>query len=150
MSPITPASYRDVFNLLEQYNVRYVVIGGVAVVLHGHLRLIADLDIVIAAAPAEQNRALQVLLMAGFVPSIPVPLNLLRMLRMFDQSERELDVFVKHYIAFDDLWNESIQIGIGESSARVVSLEHLVQLKRMTARPHDLSDNEALLALRAS
>jgi hypothetical protein len=150
MSPITPGSYRDVFNLLEQYNVRYVVIGGVAVVLHGHLRLIADLDIVIAAAPAEQNRALQVLLMAGFVPSIPVPLNLLRMLRMFDQSERELDVFVKHYIAFDDLWNESIQIGIGESGARVVSLEHLVQLKRMTARPHDLSDNEALLALRAS
>ena len=36
-----------VFSALEQARVRYLVVGGVAVVLHGHLRVTADLDLVV-------------------------------------------------------------------------------------------------------
>jgi hypothetical protein len=143
-----PAAYGDVFDALERNCVRYVVVSGVAVVLHGHVRPVFDLDIVIAASAEEQNRALQTLMHAGFVPTIPVPLSFLTVLRMFDQSAREIDVFARYHISFNELWADSEQISVGDHTARVASLEHLLRAKRITARPHDLMDVEALLALR--
>jgi hypothetical protein len=140
--------YGDVFDALQRKGVPYVVVSGVAVVLHGHIRPVFDLDIVISSSPDEQNYALQTLMQAGFVPSIPVPLNLLTVLRMFDQSAREIDLFVRYHISFNELWASSEQKRVGDHVARVVSLDHLLQAKRITGRSHDLEDIEGLLALK--
>jgi len=149
MDASTPTAFADVFGALERSRVPYVVVSGVAVALHGHARPVFDLDIVISSAAEEQNRALQTLMQAGFVPSIPVPLNFLSVLRMFDESDREIDLFVKYHIPFNELWASSVEIPAGDQVARVVSLEHLLQAKRITGRPHDLEDVSALLALKA-
>jgi hypothetical protein len=53
----TPEAYCDLFDRLERNHVRYVVVGGIAVVLHGYERPVADLDLVIS--PTESNRARQ-------------------------------------------------------------------------------------------
>jgi hypothetical protein len=147
MVPKTPESYCDVFNLLEKANVPYVVVSGAAVALHGHARPIYDLDIVASPVQEEQNQTLHALMLAGFTPSIPLPLNLLSVMRLFDQSEREVDLFVKYHIPFGELWSDSVQVQVGESMARVIALEHLLQAKRIVGRPHDLLDVEALLAI---
>lgn len=147
MDIITPATFSDIFELLERSNVSYVVVSGVAVVLHGYVRPLADLDIVISALPGEPERAQYALMVAGFVPSIPVPLAMLRVLRMFDQSQREVDVFVRYQIPFDELCANSETMTVGAGRARVASLEHLVRVKTMTGRPHDLEDIEALRLL---
>jgi hypothetical protein len=143
----TPETYCDVFDRFERDDIRYAVISGVAVVLHGHVRPIADLDMVIDPTPEEAARAMRALARSGFVPSIPLPLNMLSVLRMFDHSEREVDVFVRYQIPFDQLWANSQHVRVGDSVARVVSLEHLLRAKRITGRPHDLLDVERLLAL---
>jgi hypothetical protein len=148
MTVNTPSDYADVFDALERNSVPYVVVSGVAVVLHGHVRPVFDLDIVSGSTPEEQDLALQTLMQAGFVPSIPVPLNFLTVLRMFDREEREIDVFVRYQIPFDELWISSEKIRFGDHVARVVSFEHLVRAKRITGRPHDLMDVEGLLALK--
>jgi hypothetical protein len=127
--------------------VPYVVIGGVAVFLHGHVCHIADLDIVIDPAPDGADRALRALARSGFVPSIPLPLSLLSMLRLFDPSHREVDILVRYQIPFDDLWAGSRRVRAGDSVARVTSVDHLLRVKRITARPHDLFDIEVLHAL---
>jgi len=142
----TPASYSDVFDRLERDQVRYVVVSGMAVVLHGYIRPVADLDIVIDAAPHEVRKAMHALTLAGFVPSIPLPLSALTVLRMFDSAEREVDVFVRYHIPFDELWASSERVRVDASTARVVSLEHLLRAKRIHGRPHDLLDIEGLLA----
>ena len=147
MDANTPAAYGDVFDALARNKVPYVVVSGVAVALHGHDRPIFDLDIVISSTPDEQNRALQTLVQAGFVPSLPVPLNLLTVMRMFDESEREIDLFVKYHIPFAELWASSLEKPVGDHAARVASLEHLLRAKRITGRPHDLEDVAALLLL---
>jgi len=149
MGANTPAAYGDVFDALDRSHVPYVVVSGVAVVLHGHVRPVFDLDIVIDSTAEEQNRALQALMQAGFVPTIPVPLSFLTVLRMFDQEAREIDVFVRYHIPFHELWANSEQKQVGDHVARVASLEHLVRAKRATGRPHDLEDVHALLALHA-
>ena len=141
--------YGDVFDRLERDNVRYVVVSGIAVVLHGYIRPVADLDIVIDAAPHEAQRAMHVLTLAGFVPSIPLPLSALTVLRMFDPAQREIDVFVRYRIPFDELWasSERVRVGASTSIARVASLEHLLRAKRIDGRPHDVLDIAGLLAL---
>ena len=145
----TPETYRDVFERLERDGARYVVISGVAVCLHGHARPIADLDIAISPAPDESARVLHVLAQAGFVPSLPLPLSMVSMLRMFDAAGREVDVFVRYHIPFDEMWAGSELRGVGDGVARVVSREHLLRAKRINGRPHDLLDIDALLALDA-
>lgn len=144
---MTPAIYADVFDRLERANVRYVVVSGIAVVLHGHIRPVADLDMVIDAASHEARSAMHALMLAGFVPSIPLPLSALTVLRMFDPVQREIDVFVRYHIPFAELWESSERVRVSAGTARVASLEHLLRAKRITGRPHDLLDIEGLLAL---
>ncbi len=115
-------------------------VGGVAVVLHGADRPVADLDIVVSSNPADSNRALQALLMAGFVPSVPLPLSMLTVLRMFDSSEREVDLFVNFVVPFNELFADSTEIPVGKTSARVASVPHLIRAKQATARSGDLQD----------
>ena len=73
MDEATPETFSDVFDRLERDGIRYAVISGIAVVLHGHVRPIADLDVVIDPAPGEVERAMRALAGCGFVPSIPLP-----------------------------------------------------------------------------
>jgi len=68
-------------------------------------------------------------------------------LRMFDHSQREVDVFVRYHIPFAELWANSQLIGLGNGVARIAALEHILRAKRITGRPHDLQDIEGLLAL---
>ena len=60
---------------LEQAGVRYLVVGGVAVVLHGHLRTTLDLDLVVQLEPDNLERALTVFGDLGFQPQVAVPLR---------------------------------------------------------------------------
>jgi len=137
--------YSDVFDRLERDNVRYVVVSGVAVVLHGYPRPIADLDIVIDRTPDQARHAMRALAARGFVPTIPLPLEAVTVLRMFDPQNREVDVFVRYHIPFEELWSDSQRVQVGDSITRVVSLEHLIRAKRVTGRAHDLQDIEGLL-----
>jgi hypothetical protein len=145
----TAEIYCDVFDRLEQDEVRYVVISGVAVFLHGHVRPIGDLDIAIDPAPDEADRALRALVRLGFVPSLPLPLSLVSVLRMYDRAQREVDVFTRYHTPFNELWAGSERVRVGESIARVASVEHLLEAKRIKGRAHDLLDIEGLLALKA-
>src|ERR1700741_1392460 len=126
---VTPGTFRDVFQLLNQYNVRYVVVGGLAVLLHGYKRRVLDLDIVIPSDSSEQQRAQQVLMMAGFMPTIPLPINLLTVLRMLDHSRREIDVFIRFHVSFEELWTDRAEFDVEGIPIPVTSVNHLVQAK---------------------
>jgi hypothetical protein len=119
-------------------------VSGVAVVLHGHVRPVADLDIVIDPDPIESQRALEVLALAGFTPSILVPMNMVSVFRMFDQDEREVDVFVRFQLPFSDLWEDSQLAQVGRTVARIPSLEKVIRAKQLRGRPDDLEDIEGL------
>src|SRR5262245_15818038 len=65
----------DIERVLEALNaagVRYLVVGGVAVVLHGHLRTTADLDLVVQLDRDNVLRAMRALTDLGYRPRAPV------------------------------------------------------------------------------
>lgn len=64
--------YEDVLRALEARSIRFVLVGGVAVILHGVPRTTADLDVVIDLDEGNVSRFVGVMTELGFVPRAPV------------------------------------------------------------------------------
>jgi len=153
--------FEPVFEALNRAQVRYVVVGGLATVLHGHARLTADIDLVIDLSRAEAKKTLEALVGLGFRPRAPVePLAFadpairarwihekgMRVFSLWDPDNpmREVDLFVEHPVDFDDLWSRSEVIELTRTTVRIASIPDLIYLKRLAGRPQDLADIEAL------
>ncbi|MDQ3031572.1 MAG: hypothetical protein M3Y87_04085 [Myxococcota bacterium] len=52
------SSFEPIFRAPDEAGARYVVVGGLAVVLHGYARLTADIDLVVDLAPGEAIKAI--------------------------------------------------------------------------------------------
>lgn len=161
---MTAHPIEQVLTALNAAGVRYLVVGGVAVVLHGHLRTTADLDLVVSLDPANARRAVEAVGALGYRPRAPVPA-----VRFADAAERaawisekgltvfslwsertptlELDLFVREPFDFEQAWARRVTVPLDTTTATVVSLEDLLALKREAKRPQDLADVEALEAI---
>jgi ABC-type sugar transport system substrate-binding protein len=69
---VSASDFDLVFAALQHAGVRYLVVGGVAVVLHGHPRFTADIDLVVALTPGNALAAVQALAGLGYRPREPV------------------------------------------------------------------------------
>lgn len=74
---------------LDEAHIRYVLVGGFALQLHGFQR--ATYDIYIALAMDEDNlsRFIEVALRLSLIPVMPVPLDSLKNAALIDQWHRE-------------------------------------------------------------
>ena len=64
--------YLPLFKSLNDANVQYIVVGGLATVLHGHARFTADIDLVINLNQVEAEKAIKVITSMGLKPRAPV------------------------------------------------------------------------------
>lgn len=156
--------FEPVLRALTDAGVRYLVVGGVAVVLHGHLRTTGDLDLVVELSPENLARALDALERAGFQPRPPVPLRSFadpetrrfwidtKNLQVFSLWHPELpgfevDLFVEEPFDFDQAWDRRVDVSLAGTIATVVGLEDLLILKRAAGRARDLDDVAVLETL---
>ena len=149
---------------LNAAGVRYLVVGGVAVVLHGYLRTTADLDLVVQLSPDNAQRAVRALASLGYRPRAPVSAEQfadpairqswlrekgLTVLGLW--SDRypglEVDLFVDEPFDFDAAYSRAVTVDLDSTTATVVSLTDLIDLKKAAGRPMDLADIEALRTL---
>ena len=140
---------------------RYLVVGGVAVVLHGHLRTTLDLDLVLHLDPDNLERALGVFSDLGFQPRAPVPLRAFANPETREAWAREknmtvfslwhpehqgfaVDLFLQEPFDFDAAYQRALVVPIRGIEATVLSLPDLIEMKRAVGRPEDLTDIQAL------
>jgi nucleotidyltransferase AbiEii toxin of type IV toxin-antitoxin system len=163
-SPVPDGDLDRIFAALDASGARYLVVGGVAVVLHGHPRFTADLDLVLALDPDNLSRALPALEALGYRPRAPVSLT-----QFVDPAQRqlwideksmtvfslwspqlpatEIDLFAAEPLPFEAAYRRALRADLGATTATVASLRDLIALKRSAGRPQDLEDASALEAI---
>jgi hypothetical protein len=150
-----------VFAALEERKARYLVVGGVAVVLHGYPRLTADLDLIVALDRANVTAVMEALTSLGYRPRAPVAAIELadptkrrewiqdKGLVVFslwspDHPATEIDVFVEEPFPFAPAFERATRVSLGSISVRVAAIPDLILLKERAGRPKDLDDIEKL------
>ena len=133
---------RDVFKSLQEFNVQYVVIGGIAAVLHGVPRATFDLDILIDAKPENAQKLLDALTDAKLETASLVSAEelLTHEITIFKDRVR-IDVqTVTPGLNFADAWKNRQELEYQGQSFFVVSREDLIASKKAAGRDVDLED----------
>ena len=133
---------KDVFKSFQQHEIRYVVIGGIASVIHGVPRATFDLDILIEATHENACRLLDALLDAGLgTASLTTPEDLLANEITIFKDWVRIDVQTSTPgLDFQQAWNRKETMYYQEQAFYVVSVEDLISSKRAAGREVDLED----------
>lgn len=133
---------RDVFASFQKRKVRYIVIGGIAAVLHGVPRATFDLDILIQASPENGQRLLDALLEAGLGTATLISTDelLAHEITVFKDRVR-IDVqTATPGLCFEDAWRNRETMEYQGQIFYVASRADLIASKRAAGRKIDLED----------
>ena len=133
---------QGVFKSLEEKNVSYLVIGGIAAVLHGVPRAPFDLDILIDATHDNAKRLLEALDQAG--------LGTASLITAEEMLKNEITVFEDWVridaqtrtpgIQFEQAWKQHEVMEYREQRFYVVSREDLIKAKKASGSDVDMDD----------
>ena len=159
--------FERLFGKLNETGARYVVVGGLAALMHGHVRLTADIDLVVDLAPDPARKIVDALTELGLSPNVPVKAadfadpsireswvteKRMMVFSMIDRRNpmRAVDPFTRHPVDFDALWSRADVIDLNGTGVRVASIDDLIAMKRDAGRPLDLEDVSHLERIRAN
>ena len=156
--------YLDLFKALEKHKVRYLLVGGLAMNLHGVPRTTMDVDLVLALDPANLKAFLGTVEALRLRPVAPVDTD-----GLLDPAQRQKWVKEKNMLAFalrpPDVQGPTVDVLIDPpmdiekvltravwrdvQGVRIplISVEDLIRLKEKSGRAQDRSDIEHLLRL---
>jgi len=142
-----PTEFSELLRLLNEHEVRYLVVGGYAVTYHGYPRTTGDLDLWIERTEENASRVVEALVQFGFdVPKLDASLFLDedRIVRMGTPPLR-VEMFPSASgVQFDSCYEERVVDELGGVEASIIGLECLKANKRATGRHKDLDDLENL------
>lgn len=149
--------YIDIFEQLQKRNVRYLICGGLAVNIYGIPRMTADIDLLLDFEEENIASFEAALKFLNYVASVPVALK-----SLVNKSDREkivreknmivysfynsrsgcasLDVLIDVPLTFDELWKEREIRNNNNLNLNLVSLHHLIELKKYSNRKQDNDD----------
>ena len=144
---------------LDAAGVRYALVGGYAVALHGAVRGTVDIDIVLRWTLRDLEAAETALSSIGLISRLPITAD--SVFRFRDEYIRNRNLIAWNFYNPIDL-SEQLDIVISEDlrgkrrirmdtlngPVQVLSRKDLIAMKRASGRPQDLADVEALEKLR--
>lgn len=142
-----PKDFIEFIRLLNEHEVRYLLVGGYAVGIYGYPRPTADMDIWISNSPENAGRVVAALKRFGFTsPDFSPALfegekNIVQM--GVAPLKLEIITFIDG-VGFDECYLEKEVKEIGGLSVSIISLNHLKVNKKASGRLKDLNDLENL------
>jgi len=155
----TPLDAERILAALAEHAVDYVIIGGLAVQTHGHVRTTVDIDVYPRPDPSNLARLADALnaldariLNPGSEGATIDAATLPRAtLWQFATPHGAIDVLHDSPGAppYDELRRRALEIRLGDLELAVAGRDDLISMKRASARPVDLEDLAALTELGA-
>ncbi len=156
--------YEDVLAALYDAGVRFVIVGGLAVILHGVPRTTSDLDLVPDLDEENLGRLVEVMTRLGFRPRAPVAaaeLAVAERRREWSEDKNmlafsfhrpgrpldEVDVLFAGPLDFAALNEHAVEARAEGLTLRIARPADLITMKQGTGRAQDVADIDALTRL---
>jgi hypothetical protein len=154
MQPDTVLDAERILEVLAEYAVDYVIVGGLAVQTHGHVRTTIDIDVYPRPQRANLTRlaaalnALEARTLNPGSEELAIDAAMLPRATMWQFSTPHGAIDVLHDAPgappYEDLRARALKIRLGQLSLTVAGLDDLISMKRASGRQVDLEDLAAL------
>jgi predicted nucleotidyltransferase len=143
--------------LLAKYKVKYVIVGGKAVIYYGYVRITGDIDFFYESSEENASKLFLALLefWRGEVPGIKSKDELLGddSIVQFGRPPNRIDLITSiEAVDFEEAWNnhleEKIEINNVEYPIYLIGIEQLIKNKASVKRNKDLDDLKYLRKLK--
>lgn len=156
------ASFEAVVRALNDADVRFIVVDGIAVVTHGYGRFTQDIDLVIQLRPEVITKAFAALDSLGYRPRVPVAATQIADATLRSQwirdkgmqvlnfhsevhAETPIDLFIQEPFDFEQEYGAAlVQESTPGLPVRILRLETLLRMKSEAGRGQDLADVDEL------
>ena len=141
--------FRDFVELFEQLEIPYVLIGGLAVSVHGIPRPTHDLDFTISLDRSKIGQLFQKTVDMGY--SVPEEFDmgwvdhvagmpLIRIRKWLRGKSIDVDIFLAESRFQSSMISRRVRVEVDDVVAWVATPEDLILLKLIAARPRDIGD----------
>lgn len=134
------ADYKDFLRLLDKHQVKYLIVGGYAVMKYTEPFYTKDMDIWIDATPDNAQRTYQALIEFG-APMADLTVHDLtqqHIVFQFGMAPARVDVMTSiDAVTFSEAWKHRVQTNLDVIPISIISLEHLKQNKKAANRDSD-------------
>lgn len=139
--------FKEFIQLLSDSQVRYLVVGGYAVALHGYPRYTKDIDIWIAMTPENASNVIKALDLFGF-GSLGLQANDFLEADTIIQlgyPPNRIDIMTSlPGVDFESCYQAKIEAIIDKVMVNFIDLDNLLKNKKAAGRSQDLADIERL------
>lgn len=157
--------FTPIFRELNKAKVKYIVVGGVAVVLHGYVRTTMDLDILLLLEEKNLKKMDEVMKKLNYGERLPVSIMFLKDHKLVKKWLKEknmtafaffppvenpitIDILAEESLRFNRAKKNSVKKKVDDITIPIVSIKDLIRMKKKAGRPKDLIDLEYLLLLK--
>ncbi len=139
--------FKEFIQLLNENNVKYLVVGGYAVGFHGYPRYTKDLDVWLLVSDKNAENVMKALKQFGFGH---VGLNKADFLK-YDEfvqlgyPPNRIDLVTScDGVEFNECYKSKIEVKVDEMKINFIDLENLRKNKKASGRPQDIADLDNL------
>ncbi len=148
--------YEEIFRDFQKHKVKYIVVGGIALNLHGSLRNTADLDILVEMSNENLARIVRIFKKRGYGVRQPVdPMGIAdprlrrnwihnKHMKAFnfylDKDLKQVDLIIDSPVTYEEARKKASLIQVGKISLPLISIDHLIKMKQKAGREVDQLD----------
>ena len=156
--------YEEILRAFQKAEVKYVLVGGIAVNLHGAMRNTADIDILVKMSDENLKKLVNILKSHGYQVKQPVdPMQIadrktredwinnkhMKAFNFYKEDElKEVDIIIESPVSFENARRNAIYITVDDLKLPVISINDLIKMKSKTGRAIDKLDIDELKILK--
>lgn len=149
MGNIFKEDFRDFIECFNDHDVKYILVGGYSVILHGYTRTTGDMDMWVERTPENYNKIKIAFLHFGmpvFDMTEDTFLNHNKDVFTFGRPPSSIDVMVEVLgMNFDECYKNSVFFEEDGLMIRTIFINDLINAKKASGRAKDINDLENLI-----
>jgi predicted nucleotidyltransferase len=152
--------YEEVLREFQKQKVKYILVGGIAVNLHGYMRNTADLDILVKMTDKNLAKVVGILNRRGYHVKQPIdPMSIAdkntredwiknKHMKAFnfykEDGLKEVDIIIESAISYESARKNVKYIRIDDMALPVIGIRDFISMKKKSGRDLDKLDADVL------